>query len=90
MNTATLTGAIVGALNDEYAGLFSRDDRLAVAVTAAGTATGEDVWRLPLHKNYLNAMKSDIADIKNVVEGGGPSAGLRATSVGFFVDKNVP
>jgi leucyl aminopeptidase len=90
VNMATLTGAIVGALNDEYAGLFSRDDRLAAAVTAAGTATGEDVWRMPLHKNYLNDMKSDIADIKNVVEGGGPGAGLGATFVGFFVDKTVP
>ena len=90
VNMATLTGAIVGALNDEYAGLFSRDDRLAAAVTAAGTATGEDVWRMPLHKNYLDDMKSDIADIKNVVEGGGPGAGLGATFIGFFVDKNVP
>jgi leucyl aminopeptidase len=90
VNMATLTGAIVGALNDEYAGLFSRDDRLAAAVTAAGTATGEHVWRMPLHKNYLNDMKSDIADIKNVVEGGGPGAGLGATFVGFFVDKTVP
>jgi leucyl aminopeptidase len=90
VNMATLTGAIVGALNDEYAGLFSRDDRLAAAIAAAGTATGEDVWRMPLHKNYLDDMKSDIADIKNVVEGGGPGAGLGATFVGFFVDKNVP
>jgi leucyl aminopeptidase len=71
---ATLTGAIVRALNDEYAGLFSR----------------EDIWRLPLHKNYLNAMKSDTAEIKNVVEGGGLGAGLGATFVGFFVSKNVP
>jgi leucyl aminopeptidase len=90
VNMATLTGSIVGALNDEYAGLFSRDDRLAAAVTAAGTATGEEVWRMPLHKNYLDDMKSDIADIKNVVEGGSPGAGLGATFIGFFVDKNVP
>ncbi|MFN3619430.1 leucyl aminopeptidase [Sphingorhabdus sp.] len=90
VNMATLTGSIVGALNDEYAGLFSRDDRLAAAVVAAGTATGEEVWRMPLHKNYLDDMKSDIADIKNVVEGGGPGAGLGATFVGFFVDKAVP
>jgi leucyl aminopeptidase len=90
INMATLTGSIVAALNDEYAGLFSRDDRLAAAIAAAGTATGEEVWRMPLHKNYLDDMKSDIADIKNVVEGGGPGAGLGATFVGFFVDKNVP
>lgn len=90
INMATLTGSIVGALNDEYAGLFSRDDRLAAAITAAGTTTGEEVWRMPLHKNYLDDMKSDIADIKNVVEGGGPGAGLGATFVGFFVGKDLP
>lgn len=83
---ATLTGAIVQALNDEYAGLFARDDALGEALSAAGARTGEHVWRMPLHKNYQNDLKSDIADIKNVVEGGGPGAGLGATFIGYFVD----
>jgi len=48
------------------------------------------VWRMPLHKNYGDDMKSDIADIKNVVEGGGPGAGLGAHFVGFFVDPATP
>lgn len=90
VNMATLTGAIVGALSDEYAGLFSRDDRLAASLSKAGSATGEELWRMPLHKNYVEDMKSEIADIKNVVEGGGPGAGLGATFIGFFVDKETP
>jgi leucyl aminopeptidase len=45
---------------------------------------------MPLHKNYGDDMKSDIADIKNVVEGGGPGAGLGAHFVGFFVDPATP
>jgi leucyl aminopeptidase len=90
VNIATLTGSIVGALNDEYAGLFSRNDRLATSLLAAGASTGEELWRMPLHKNYLEDMKSDIADIKNVVEGGGPGAGLGAAFIGFFVDEKMP
>jgi leucyl aminopeptidase len=90
VNMATLTGSIVGALNDEYAGLFSRNDALADSLLAAGKATGEELWRMPLHKNHLEDMKSDIADIKNVVEGGGPGASLGATFIGFFVDKDTP
>jgi leucyl aminopeptidase len=90
VNMATLTGAIVGALSDEYAGLFSRDEKLAASLSKAGSATGEEIWRMPLHKNYVEDMKSEIADIKNVVEGGGPGAGLGATFIGFFVNKETP
>lgn len=87
---ATLTGAVVQALNDEYAGLFSRDDRLASAVQVAGEKSGEDVWRLPLHRNHADDLKSDIADIRNSVEGGGPGASLGAAFVGYFVDPATP
>lgn len=90
VNIATLTGSIVAALNDEYAGLFARDEKLATALLQSGEATGESLWRMPLHKNYADDMKSDIADIKNVVEGGGPGAGLGAHFVGFFVGEGTP
>jgi leucyl aminopeptidase len=45
---------------------------------------------MPLHKNHVEDMKSDIADIKNVVEGGGPGASLGATFIGYFVDEKLP
>ncbi|MFN7323143.1 MAG: leucyl aminopeptidase, partial [Sphingomonadales bacterium] len=63
VNIATLTGSIVAALNDEYAGLFARDDSLASAIATAGKNTGEEVWRMPLHKNYGEDMNSDIAGV---------------------------
>jgi leucyl aminopeptidase len=90
INIATLTGSIVTALDDEYAGLFARDVALGAALMAAGEKTGELLWRMPLHKNYAEDMKSDIADIKNVVEGGRPGAGLGAHFTGYFVDKATP
>lgn len=86
VDVATLTGAVSTALGDEYAGLFSRNDALAAQLVAAGAATGEELWRLPLHPNYAKDMTSDIADIKNVVEGGGPGAGLGAHFIGYFVE----
>ena len=45
----------------------------------------KELWRLPLHKNYAKDMKSDIADIKNVVEGGAPGAGFGGHFIGEFV-----
>jgi leucyl aminopeptidase len=87
VDLATLTGAVSTALGDEYAGLFSRHDGLADQLVAAGRVTGEPLWRLPLHANYAEDMESDIADIQNVVEGGGPGAGLGAHFIGTFVDR---
>jgi leucyl aminopeptidase len=90
VDVATLTGAKVTALGDEYAGLFTRDDALARQLLQAGDATGELLWRLPLHKNYAEDMKSNVADIKNVVEGGQPGAGFGAHFIGSFVTPATP
>lgn len=90
VDVATLTGAKVTALGDEYAGLFGRHDGLVAAVQAAGEATGEAVWRLPLHPNYADDLKSDVADIKHGTEGMPPGAGHGAHFIGFFVDPATP
>ncbi|CAA7614693.1 leucyl aminopeptidase [Magnetospirillum sp. UT-4] len=66
IDLATLTGAIIIALGNEYAGLFAGDDALAEAITAAGKAVGEPVWRMPLGEAYDKQLKSDIADMKNI------------------------
>jgi leucyl aminopeptidase len=66
IDLATLTGAIVIALGHEHAGLFANSDELAERIAAAGRATGERCWRLPLAEAYDKALASDIADMKNV------------------------
>ena len=76
VNLATLTGAIIIGLGHEYGGLFSNDDDLAKRLTEAGEATGEKLWRMPLHDNYDKQIKSDIADMKNV--GGRPGGSITA------------
>ncbi len=72
VDLATLTGAIIAALSDHYAGLFSNNDALATQLTAAGQAVGERLWRLPMGDEYDRDLKSPIADMKNI---GGPRAG---------------
>ncbi|MGI3899694.1 MAG: leucyl aminopeptidase [Janthinobacterium lividum] len=72
VDLATLTGAILVALASEHAGLFSNDDELAERLHAAGKATGEKVWRLPLTASYDKLIDSKFADMKNT---GGRHAG---------------
>src|SRR6185437_8903506 len=52
VDLATLTGAIIVALGQEYAGMMSNNDQLADRLTQAGEETGEKVWRMPLAAEY--------------------------------------
>jgi leucyl aminopeptidase len=68
VDIATLTGSIITTLGHTHAGLFSGDDDWAERVAAAGSATGEITWRLPLHADYAKALDSETADLMNVNE----------------------
>jgi leucyl aminopeptidase len=68
VDVATLTGAIVTTFGSTYAGLLGSDDDWCAEVEAAGRRTGELVWRLPLHREYAEAIKGRYADIANAVE----------------------
>lgn len=72
IDLATLTGSIIIALGEEASGLMTNNDAMGDLLAAAGSETGERVWRMPLYPDYKDQLKSDIADIKNV---GGRSAG---------------
>jgi leucyl aminopeptidase len=66
IDLATLTGAILVALAQEYAGLFSNNDELAGRLYEAGMATGEKVWRMPMGAEYDKLIDSKNADMKNI------------------------
>ena len=85
MDLATLTGAILVSLADQYAGLFTEDDALAAEFLAAADASGDRLWRMPLGDAHRDMIKSDIADMKNVGgrDGGSSSA---AAFLGRFVE----
>ena len=65
VDLATLTGAVLIALGSTYAAVISNDDELAGEVEGAGEATGELVWRLPLHPEYKALTKGSVADLTN-------------------------
>jgi leucyl aminopeptidase len=77
IDLATLTGACVVALGHEASGLMGNDRRLISSLKQAGERCGERVWELPLWDGYGEAMKSDIADLKNAGsrDGGSITAG---------------
>jgi leucyl aminopeptidase len=66
INLATLTGAIVIALGNTFAGLFSNNDKLAEQLYDIGIKTDEKLWRFPLHSEYDKDIDSDIADVRNL------------------------
>jgi leucyl aminopeptidase len=66
LDLATLTGACMVALGTRIAGLFSNDDAFTTEVQAASRATGERTWRMPLDDDFKDAIKSGVADLKNV------------------------
>ena len=66
VDIATLTGAAKVALGLRYAALYATDDDLATALTQAGAASGERLWRLPLSDDYREGIESDVADVANI------------------------
>lgn len=87
VDLATLTGAIIIALADIYAGLFSNDDKLSKQLEEAGKKVGENVWRLPIGEEYDKMIDSDIADMKNVGSGRGAGSITAAQFLHRFIGK---
>ncbi|MFN3232658.1 MAG: leucyl aminopeptidase [Alphaproteobacteria bacterium] len=90
INLATLTGAIITSLGNEYAGLFSNNDELSEQLRKAGEAEGEKVWRMPLGEAYDKMIKSGIADMKNVGSGGKAGSITAAQFLQRFIIKDTP
>ncbi|WP_031548808.1 leucyl aminopeptidase [Parvularcula oceani] len=89
LDLATLTGAIIISLADQYAGVFTENDALADALLAAGESSGEKLWRMPLGDAHRDMIKSDIADMKNI---GGRDGGS-STAAAFlsrFIEGDTP
>jgi leucyl aminopeptidase len=85
VDLATLTGACMVALGEQYSGLFSNDDGLADSLSSAAHRSGEKLWRLPLPEEYRELIRSKVATIKNV----GPRWGGAITAA-LFLQEFVP
>jgi leucyl aminopeptidase len=83
---ATLTGSILVALGENYAGLFSNDDNLSEQLYKSGLSTNDKVWRMPMDADFDKMMSSKFVDLKNISSG--RYAG--ATTAAQFLKRFVP
>ncbi len=88
IDLATLTGAIIVSLAHEFAGVFTKDDKLAKQLDAAGDASGDKLWRMPLTRAHDEMIKSEIADMQNIGGKGGGSS-TAAAFLGRFIKEGV-
>lgn len=84
IDLATLTGACVVALGEEISGLFSNSDELADDLLESSERTDELIWRLPMHPDYKEKLKSDIADLIN-----SPGRDAGSITAGLFLQEFV-
>jgi leucyl aminopeptidase len=88
VDLATLTGAMIVSLGNEYGGLFANDDGLADKLLKAADISGDKMWRFPMADAYDKLIDSPIADMKNV----GPRGAGSITAAQFikrFVEDGV-
>ncbi|MFM2486204.1 leucyl aminopeptidase [Celerinatantimonas yamalensis] len=91
IDLATLTSAIIMALGEDIAGIFSNNDQLAIAISEAGVLEGEPVWRMPLGESFKRLITSHIADMRNngnkIGIGG---SGVAAQFLYSFIENDTP
>ena len=90
IDLATLTGAIIISLGEEYAGLFSNNDDLSNKIFGISKKIGEKVWRLPLNENYNKLMDSTVADVQNINYSGGAGSITAAQFLQRFIINKTP
>jgi leucyl aminopeptidase len=89
IDAATLTGACVQALGNQFAGLLSNSAELIEVLNQAGGETFERVWQLPLIEEHHKSLEGQVADLKNL----GPREGGALTAAAFleeFVEDEIP
>lgn len=91
VDLATLTGAIVIALGNKFAGAFVNNDRLWAALNKAADEVGEPLWRMPLDESFRKSMEGSVSDLQNL-SGWDRGAGS-CTAAGFlehFIENDTP
>lgn len=83
---ATLTGAVIAAIGHVHTGLFTESDELAETLLAAGKASGDTAWRLPMGDEYNHFLESSVADLNNLCLG----QGAGATNGAIFLREFAP
>jgi leucyl aminopeptidase len=81
VDVATLTGTQKDALGDRYAAILGTSDRLVSRLIEAGALADEPGWRLPLVDVYRSAIKSNVADLRNLAPASSCPSTIQAGAV---------
>lgn len=87
---ATLTGACMNAVTTRYSGVFTNRPRWHPILKHAGQDSGERVWPFPIGGEFMDDLKSDIADLKQCSPNGYGDHILAGTFLNQFVDEKIP
>eukprot|EP00173_Palmaria_palmata_P004689 Plantae.Rhodophyta-Palmaria_palmata.ctg6870.p1 GENE.Plantae.Rhodophyta-Palmaria_palmata.ctg6870~~Plantae.Rhodophyta-Palmaria_palmata.ctg6870.p1 ORF type:complete len:395 (-),score=84.74 Plantae.Rhodophyta-Palmaria_palmata.ctg6870:754-1914(-) len=86
IDIATLTGAVIVALGNNMAGMWSPSDDMAKRITDAAAGSEDKMWRMPLPDDLVEGLKSKIADWRNIGTGRGASSSVAALFLKQFVE----
>ena len=87
LDLATLTGAARAALGPQLPPFYTDDEELAGQIETAMRAVSDPMWRMPLWKGYVDALDSDVADLKNDPDGWAQAGSVTAA---LFLQKFAP
>jgi leucyl aminopeptidase len=87
---ATLTGACAIAVGNQIVAVMGTEAKLVSKFKDASAKSGEKVWELPLEKEYESALRSQVADLKNIGNPGQAGTIVAALFMKNFVRPNLP
>ncbi len=87
---ATLTGAVIRAIDTQRSGVFSNSEKLVQIAREAGDDTGERVWNFPIGGDYLKRLESEYADIMQCASGNNADHIYAATFLSQFIENDCP
>jgi len=87
IDLATLTGAARVALGPQLPPFYTDDEDLAADIERAAKAEADPLWRMPLWKGYVDALDSDVAEIKNDPDGWAQAGSVTAA---LFLQRFAP
>ena len=87
IDIATLTGAATLGLGRQYAAMYTRDVKLAKKFAALGETSGDRVWHMPLVDDYVDSLRSDVADLNHNASAAKFSAG--SVTAALYLEKFV-
>lgn len=84
IDVATLTGAALVALDERASAVLSHDRTLTDALVAAGDATGDYAWPLPLLYETMDEMRGTVSDLANLKVKGSDRYGGTMSAAAFL------